>query len=89
MEIDNSRGSGYLKLISNWLQNDIVCELIKVIINETCNEYIWLVDRRLTWVLGKIKIKEFSIKFAVNMTRQENDYIKILEKDIISCEHKL
>ena len=89
LKIDNSRGNGYWKLNNKWLQNEIYCESIKVIINETCNEYNWLVDKRLIWDLCKIKIKEFSIKFAVNMTRQRNAFSKILENDINRCEHQL
>ena len=67
-----------------FIANRLKLSLMKLVMNIFSS-----MIKRLTWDLCKIKIKEFSIKFAVNMTRQENDYIKILEKDIITCEHKL
>ena len=76
LKIENSRGNGYWKLNNNWLQNNIYCESIITIISETCNEYDWLDDKRLIWDLCKIKIKEFSIKFAVNMARQKTLLLK-------------
>lgn len=89
LRIENSRVNGYWKLNNNWLQNDIYCESIITIISETCNEYNWLDDKRLIGDLCKINIKEFSIKFAVNMARQKNAFIKILEDDISRHEHNL
>jgi len=67
----SNRGPGYWKL-NNSLLNDVdyITNIQKVVV-DTVNEYKSLNSHRLLWEIVKIKIKEYSIKYAISRRKNE------------------
>ena len=70
------------------LEDEIYCNNIESIIQTTCNNNIHLEDD-LLWDLCKLKFKEFSIKYAIAVSRNKKHKISQIESDIEYCETRL
>ena len=64
VNLDASRGSVFWKLNRKWLEDELYRNNIESIIQTACYNNIHLEDD-LIWDLCEIKIKEFSIKYAI------------------------
>ncbi len=69
--LDEKRGNGYWKLNNSVLNDDEYIEGIRNVVKNTLEEYKDINSYRLQWEIVKIKIKEFSIQYAVKKKRIE------------------
>ena len=83
-----TRGPSYWKLNADLLNNDNFCKDIENIIEETPQKYR---DKPLTkgqvWDLIKIKIKECGIKYGIERSKNRNELIENLEKQILNIDN--
>ena len=89
ISLNNNKGKGYWKLNATWLQDKTYITGITALILEVSEEYKELVDKRTVWDLIKIHIKEFSIKYAIQMNKIKSHNKNKLEKDIENYELKI
>ena len=87
VKLNEDRGPGFWKLNIKWLDDDTYCKSIKELLNDTNNEYKTL-NPNLLWDMCKIRIKEFSIKYAIAISRQNKNELKKIESDIKYYETK-
>ena len=75
-----NRGRGYWKLNNSLIVNEEYKSVIKNMVNEMKDELKFEKDISYVWDMCKIKIKEYSIRFAKRLKTKENANIKILER---------
>ena len=80
--VNKIHGKGYFKLNTKWLSNRMYQAGIRNTIQSCIEEFSNLVDKRQLWDICKLKIKEFSIKFAIEYNKHQNINIKRLRSDI-------
>ena len=71
IHIGTERGSGYWKLNTSWLNDDNYKNKIRLIITDTINSFNTHFSPSVTWDICKIKIKEFSIKYAIATKKEK------------------
>ncbi len=72
---NNSRGNGYWKLNNSLLENDQYSIGVSNVFEETNLEYGDLKSKRIIWEIFKIKLKEFSIGFAIGQNEKYKNTI--------------
>lgn len=72
--LDCKRGPGYWKLNNQLLNDTEYINNIQKVVVDTVNEFKSVNSYRLLWEIVKIKIKEFSIKYAV--CRKKNEILE-------------
>ncbi len=86
---DVSKGSGYWKLNTKLLENDVYKHGIESVVNNTYDEYYGKVSDRDLWDFCKLRIKEYSIGFSVRLCRQNRDRMSYLETQIAFLQDKI
>jgi hypothetical protein len=85
---NDTRGPGYWKMNVSYLKEEKYCNgilqiLDSIISNNTCLDY------RCKWDLFKIYVKEFSLRYAKNQSKEKKDYLKTIEDEIQCLEQKI
>ena len=81
------RGKGYWKFNNSMLKDDVYKQMIKNIIKKVNIEYNNF-NKQLKWEMCKIKIREFSMKYAHDVKEKRNKHIKNVEKEYKElCEY--
>ena len=78
--ITRSRGKGCWKLNNSMLKDEVFKENVKRIIRKVNIEFSHF-DKQLKWEMCKIRIKEFSIKYTVDVNRKRKKYIANMESE--------
>lgn len=58
------------------INDEIYVKEIKQIINDTGNNYAHLIDKRITWELIKLNIRNFTIPYSIKKARANREYKK-------------
>ena len=75
------RGRGYWKLNSQFLGYDEYKYEVKSLTTDTLNEYEHILPYKTLWDLIKIRIKEYSIKFGIHLSKIRKATSSDLEKN--------
>jgi len=88
---NKKRGNGYWKLNTSVLTEDKYRKAIRDIIKNTIEEYQGIegVDKGMIWELLKIRVKEFSIKYCCQRSKDSKIEMKILESQITQLDKQL
>ena len=70
LKSDNRRGSGYWKLNSALLESEAYRQGVVALIKDTFSTFENILNPNMLWDICKINIKEFSIKYAIRMSRE-------------------
>ena len=84
----HKRGKGCWKLNNSLLSDEVYKQNIKRIIKIVCMEFSKF-DHQFKWEMCKIRIKEFSIKYAVDLKKRKKNYIFELESEFNDLCRKL
>ena len=76
------RGTDYWKFNSELLKDTMYCEKIKYIIKEVRQSYEDVLNKKDIWELIKVKIKEFTIVYCQNKSKQQKSEILELQKNL-------
>ena len=74
------RGNGFWKINNSLLKDDVYKENIRNIVNKVELEYSHF-DKQAKWEMFKIKVKEYSIKYAKAVSRNKKIHIVNIEKE--------
>ena len=87
----NPRGPGYWKLNTSFLNETDYINQTRTVIQETLEEYQHdnNVNDALLWEMIKLKIREFSTKYATSKKTQISRHEEELEKEINTLQHQL
>ena len=86
----NGRGKGLWRLNTSHLKDDNYKKGIIDIIDTLAREYSNSdIDKRLYWDLMKVKFKEFSIKFSIQLAKQRRQEEKNLQDELQKISKKL
>ncbi len=78
---EKNRGSGYWKLNTNVLTDDLYVKGIEEIIDRTISDYIDA-GNKIVWELCKLRIKEFSVAYCKEKQKSKKCEKKMLEQKI-------
>ena len=85
---NNNSGPGYWKLNSSLLEDKCYVEGINTIIHNVKSSSETIPSKRITWEILKIRIKEFSIQFAVNISKRKRYEFKELQDELSVLEER-
>ena len=85
----NDRGKGYWKINNNLLKSKEYEVRISELVQEVILEYGQHVPKSLLWDYLKIKTKEYSIAFSINLVQNKKDKVKLLESLLDSLDKEL
>ena len=74
------RGKGYWKFNNSLLKDEVYKSNIQNIIRKVNTEFKFF-DKRMKWEMCKIKIKEFSMKYSIDVEKNRKKYIVNLENE--------
>lgn len=87
--VHKQRGNGYWKLNTSILSEENYKIGVIDIIKKTIDEYDNIVDKRVLWDFCKIRIKEYSIKYCVNRSKNRKNELKNLQSHFDQIEKEL
>ena len=86
--INEKRGRGYWKFNSELLKDEVYRINIEYVINKVKTEYKEL-ENQGKWEMCKARIKEFTIKYAVEVQRKRKENIVQLEKEYFTLSKEM
>ena len=85
----NNRGSGYWKLNTSLLSDEIFCTKLREFLNENTLKLQEIVDARMKWEYVKNLIKNFSMSYSRKKAKEKRKRIRFIESQIQDIEKKL
>ena len=85
----NNRGSGYWKLNTSLLTDEIFCTKLREFLNENTLKLQEIADARMKWEYVKNLIKIFSMSFSRKKAKEKRIRIRFIESQIQDIEKKI
>lgn len=86
---NNKRGSGYWKLNTSILEENVYKQGILNVLQNTISQYQNVLCKRKLWDMCKIRFKEFSIQYSVKRNKQLKSEVQNLELALTNIESKI
>ena len=82
-----NNGPGYWKLNATLLENSMYIDGVNKIIDNVSKNSNSVTSKRIIWEIFKVRVKEFSIQFSINLAKRKQNILKGLQEELSElCE---